>query len=165
MVGYKSTHVYSVVYSHILRQEFVNIEGENKRRENEGGLARSLIISSVSGRDLRRHAEQRPLTCKTCSKACVSIYIKTSNELLAAIFDHINFKEVFLILWNFVLLQVMYNCFHNYLPVYSISLTLCNLAVEFSRFVMAGNQVPSSRRYPCNYSPTHGDDPANRQRQ
>lgn len=42
---------------------------------------------------------------------------------------------------------------------------LRSLAAKFSCSVMVGNHDPSSRRRSRNYSPTHGDDPANRQGQ
>lgn len=56
-------------YSHILRLEFVNIEGENKRRENEGGLARSLIISSMfQGKTCEDTRNKDPLHVKHARK-------------------------------------------------------------------------------------------------
>lgn len=58
-----------MAYSHILWQEFVNIEGENKRRENEGGWACSLIISFIfQGETYEDTPEQRSLACKTSRK-------------------------------------------------------------------------------------------------
>lgn len=66
-----------MAYSHILWQEFVNIEGENKRRENEGGWACSLIISFIfQGETYEDTPEQRSLACKTCRKAFMSAYQK-----------------------------------------------------------------------------------------
>lgn len=77
-----------MAYSHILWQEFVNIEGANKRRENEGGWARSLIISFMFQGETYEDTPNKDLLHVKHAQKLLWARIKNVNEL-AAIPDNV----------------------------------------------------------------------------
>lgn len=77
-----------MAHSHILWQEFVNIEGANKRRENEGGWARSLIISFMFQGETYEDTPNKDLLHVKHARKLLWARIKNVNEL-AAIPDNV----------------------------------------------------------------------------
>jgi len=75
-------------YGHILWQEFVNIEGENKRRENEGGWACSLIISFMFQGETYEDTPNKDLLHVKHARKLLWARIKNLNEP-EAIFDNV----------------------------------------------------------------------------